>query len=66
MALPSEEVEWFTTTAFNHAVDCHSAGRKQASRLWANSSLELVHYCCDGGILEKVIREKIRGIGLGD
>ncbi|KAI1106803.1 SPO22-domain-containing protein [Jackrogersella minutella] len=60
--IPPEEVEWFTTTAFNHGVDLYGASEDELSKKWISNALTLAHYYQDDGDLERELQK--RQIGL--
>ncbi|PSR97315.1 meiosis protein SPO22/ZIP4 like-domain-containing protein [Coniella lustricola] len=61
---PSEEVEWFASSAYNHAIDLYNRKDVEACRRWAQSALKLAHYSGDGGTLEALLQERYVKLGL--
>ncbi|KAI0601756.1 meiosis protein SPO22/ZIP4 like-domain-containing protein [Biscogniauxia sp. FL1348] len=55
---PPLELEWFTTTAFNHGVDLYSSHDDELSKQWLAHAFTLAHYHQDGGVLEQQLQEK--------
>ncbi|KAI1506177.1 meiosis protein SPO22/ZIP4 like-domain-containing protein [Biscogniauxia marginata] len=55
---PALELEWFTTTAFNHGVDLYSSHDDDQSKKWLAHAFTLAHYHQDGGVLEQQLQEK--------
>ncbi|KAI0484299.1 meiosis protein SPO22/ZIP4 like-domain-containing protein [Xylariaceae sp. FL0804] len=67
-SLPRLELEWLTTTAFNHGIDLYGRHEDELSKRWIAHSFSLAHYCADGGELERQLHERhtnIRWDGLG-
>ncbi|KAL7624282.1 sporulation-specific protein 22 [Parahypoxylon ruwenzoriense] len=56
--IPSREVEWFTTTAFNHGVDLFGVNEDELSKKWIDHALTLSHYHQDGGDLERELQKR--------
>lgn len=56
--LPAVEVEWFTTTAFNHGVDLFGVKEDDLSKKWIAHALTLAHYHEDGGDLEQELQKR--------
>ncbi|KAH8811736.1 meiosis protein SPO22/ZIP4 like-domain-containing protein [Xylogone sp. PMI_703] len=56
---PTEELEWITSTAFNHAIDLFCAGDDEATKIWAGKALNIAHLVQDGGALERVLQSKL-------
>ncbi|KAI1655710.1 hypothetical protein F4813DRAFT_391285 [Daldinia decipiens] len=56
--IPSLEVEWFTTTAFNHGVDLYGINEDELSKQWIAHALTLAHYHEDGGDLERELQKR--------
>ncbi|KAI1210704.1 uncharacterized protein F4807DRAFT_56418 [Annulohypoxylon truncatum] len=56
--IPSQEVEWFATTAFNHGVDLYGVNEDELSRKWVSHALTLAHYHQDGGDLERELQKR--------
>lgn len=38
---PNDELEWLSTTAFNHAVDLYCSSREANARRWGRKAIEL-------------------------
>ncbi|KAI2473487.1 meiosis protein SPO22/ZIP4 like-domain-containing protein [Annulohypoxylon bovei var. microspora] len=56
--IPPQEIEWFTTTAFNHGVDLYGVNEDEPSRKWVSHALTLAHYHKDGGVLEQELQKR--------
>ncbi|KAI0182027.1 hypothetical protein GGR52DRAFT_584449 [Hypoxylon sp. FL1284] len=56
--LPSAEVEWFITTAFNNGVDLFGAKEDDLSKRWIAHAFTLAHYHEDGGDLERELHKR--------
>lgn len=56
-AWPTEEIEWFASTAYNHSVDLRLQDDAEASEEWARMAMTLAHYCNDGGHLEVTLQD---------
>ncbi|KAI1381648.1 hypothetical protein F4677DRAFT_440862 [Hypoxylon crocopeplum] len=56
--IPPQELEWFTTTAFNHGVDLFGAHEDEFSKRWVAHALTLAHYHQDGGDLERELQKR--------
>ncbi|OTA88788.1 hypothetical protein M434DRAFT_23602 [Hypoxylon sp. CO27-5] len=56
--IPPQEVEWFTTTAFNHGVDLYGVNEDELSKQWIAHALTLAHYHQDGGDLERELQKR--------
>ncbi|KAI8961072.1 SPO22-domain-containing protein [Daldinia sp. FL1419] len=56
--IPHLEVEWFATTAFNHAVDLYGIHEDDLSKKWVAHALTLAHYHEDGGDLERELQKR--------
>lgn len=54
---PSQELEWFVTTTFNHGVDYYDKREDELSKKWISHAFTLVHYHLDDGVLEKKLRD---------
>ncbi|EEH42224.2 uncharacterized protein PADG_07044 [Paracoccidioides brasiliensis Pb18] len=59
---PEDELEWLSTTAFNRAVDFYMKPDDASCRRWAQKALDLAGLMHDGGLLYKVLREKLEGL----
>jgi hypothetical protein len=59
---PAEELEWVATRAFNHAVDLYCSGDDDGCKKWAAQSLNIAHFCPDGGVLESLLQSKYAGL----
>jgi hypothetical protein len=59
-AFPMSTVEYLSTTTFNHAVDCFSAGDDDACREWAARAMTLATALADGGSLRQLLSERTR------
>ena len=55
--MPTEELEWLATTAFNHSVDCYTLRQDEKSKKWASKALKIAQHCKDGGILEGMLHK---------
>jgi hypothetical protein len=62
---PPEELEWLVTMAFNHAVDLYAANEDEPCREWATKSINLAHYCEDGGSLERACQDRYLKLKFG-
>ncbi|KAI0843290.1 meiosis protein SPO22/ZIP4 like-domain-containing protein [Hypoxylon sp. FL0890] len=56
--IPHQEVEWFTTTAFNHGIDLYGVNEDELSKKWIENALTLAHYHQDGGDLERELQKR--------
>ncbi|XXG97784.1 Transcription factor [Hypoxylon texense] len=56
--LPTVEVEWFVTVAFNHGVDLFGVKEDELSKKWIAHALTLAHYHEDGGDLEQELQKR--------
>jgi hypothetical protein len=56
---PQIELEWLTTTTFNHAIDFYSAGADDSARKWAEKAIVLAgEVTDDGGALMRLLQGK--------
>ncbi|KAH8677915.1 meiosis protein SPO22/ZIP4 like-domain-containing protein [Xylariales sp. PMI_506] len=54
---PMCEVEWLTTTSFNHGIDFYQSGEDDLSRKWIDHAFTLAHFHQDGGVLETLLQD---------
>ncbi|RYP55629.1 hypothetical protein DL769_010097 [Monosporascus sp. CRB-8-3] len=55
---PPLELEWLTTTAFNHGIDLYCNDESELSKNWIAHAFTLAHYHQDGGDLEALLQER--------
>ncbi|RFU28018.1 hypothetical protein B7463_g8334, partial [Scytalidium lignicola] len=56
---PTEELEWISSSAFNHAIDLYCAGDDDATKIWAGKALNIAHLVQDDGALERLLQSKL-------
>lgn len=56
-AWPAEDVNWFASTAYNHAIDMCGRDDMTECKHWAQKAMNLAHYCRDGGHLEGLMQD---------
>lgn len=59
---PLEELEWIITTAFNQGIDLYCNGNDIESRNWAHRAINLAHLYPDGGVMLKLLQDKLLGL----
>lgn len=59
---PSEELEWISARAFNHAIDLYCTGDDEGCKNWADRALNIAHHVNDGGSLERLLQNKLLGL----
>lgn len=66
----AEELEWIATTLFNLAVDYYVGEQEELGKKWARKAVELAEEFAnsqkvngDGGLLARVLREKMAELG---
>lgn len=58
--LPMEEVEWFATLSFNHAIEFYHAGKNELCKQWVFKAFELARQLGDGNSLERVMHDQYK------
>jgi hypothetical protein len=59
---PITELEWLSTTAFNHAVDYYIQENDTKCKEWAEKALALAGWAEDEGQLRGVLLDKYKGL----
>jgi hypothetical protein len=61
---PPTELEWLSTTAFNHAIDYYLQENDELCRKWAEQSFMLAQWLEDNGTLRDLLMEKYSSLKL--
>jgi hypothetical protein len=59
---PAIELEWVSTTAFNHAINFYSLGQDNACKRWAAKAIVAASICPDSGVLQGLLESKLAGL----